>query len=70
MILKKRQTGIRDISLHQPKRLVLEGDMTRDSCFKSGYTLCPQTDYLSTHLHELGRGVITENSNLGHGNMA
>jgi hypothetical protein len=42
MILKKRQNWIRDISLHQPnKDMVLEGDITRDSCFKPEYTLGP-----------------------------
>jgi hypothetical protein len=29
--------------------MVLEGDMTRGSCFKLGYTLCP-IKKLSTHL--------------------
>jgi hypothetical protein len=28
-----------------------------------------QTDYLSIRLHELGHGVIMENSNLGHGSL-
>jgi hypothetical protein len=50
MILKKRQARIRDISLHQlNKGMVLEGDMTRDSWFKLGYTLYT-TKKLSKHL--------------------
>jgi hypothetical protein len=50
MILKKRQNWIRDISLHQPnKDMVLEGDITQDSRFNPGYTLCP-TNKLSKHL--------------------
>jgi hypothetical protein len=49
MILKKRQAGIRDISLHQPnKGMVLEGDMTRDSWFKSACILHP-TNRLPKH---------------------
>jgi hypothetical protein len=35
--------------LHQlNKEMVLEGDITRDSCFKLGYNLCP-TRKLSRH---------------------
>jgi hypothetical protein len=42
--------------------------MTRDSCFKSGYTLGP-TKKLSRHLFfsVFGHGVITDNPNLGLG---
>jgi hypothetical protein len=50
MILKKRQTGIRDINLHQSNEdMVLEGDITRNSWFKPGYTLC-STKKFSKHL--------------------
>jgi hypothetical protein len=50
MILKKRKNRIRDISLHQPnKDMVLEGDITQDSCFKPEYTLGPAKK-LSKHL--------------------
>jgi hypothetical protein len=50
MVLKKRQTIIRGISLHQPnKDMVLEGDITQDSRFKPGYNLRP-TKKLSRHL--------------------
>jgi hypothetical protein len=47
--------------------MVLEGGMIRDSCFKTGYILCPPRNYLIIHLHGLGHGVLTENSILGHG---
>jgi hypothetical protein len=69
MIFKERQN--RDIYLHQlNKRMVLVGNMTRYSCFKSGYTLGP-TKKLPRHLFfsMFGHGVITDNSNLGHGSL-
>jgi hypothetical protein len=67
-IFKNRQTRIRDISLRQSsKGMVLEGDMTRGSCFKLGYTLCPIRKYLRIYLHGLGHGAIMVNSNLGLG---
>jgi hypothetical protein len=56
----------RDISLHQAtKGMVLEGDMTRDSCLSPGTLYVQQRNYLSIYLYEFGHGGITENSNFG-----
>jgi hypothetical protein len=49
--------------------MVLEGDMTRDTCFKPNTLYVQQRNYLSIHLHEFDHGGITENSNLGHGSL-
>jgi hypothetical protein len=50
MVHKERQNGIGITACtNQKRRMVLEGDMTRDSCFKLGYTLCP-TKKSSKHL--------------------
>jgi hypothetical protein len=68
VIIKNRQTRIRDISLHQlHKGMVLEGNTTRYSYFKPGTLYVQQRNYLSIYLYGLGHGVIIENSNLGHG---
>jgi hypothetical protein len=49
--------------------MVLEGDMTRDSCLSPGTVYVQQRNYLSIYLHEFGHGGITENSNLGQGSL-
>jgi hypothetical protein len=50
--------------------MVLEGNMTRYSCFKHVYIYIQQRNYLSIYLYEFGHGGITEKkSTLGHGSL-
>jgi hypothetical protein len=47
--------------------MVLEGNMTRDSCLSLGTIYVQQTNYLRIYLHGFSHGVIMEDSNLGLG---